>query len=75
MLNEVENEIYRFFKVSSVFYLALSTHFERVKIQRSPLNSNCWGPTKFVLIMRCSNYEFALHIKFYTLYLRAQQGP
>ena len=27
-------------------------------IQCSPLNSNSWGPTDVVLIMRCSNYEF-----------------
>ena len=26
-------------------------------IQCSPLNSNSRGPTKFVLIMRCSNYD------------------
>ena len=27
------------------------------QLQRSPLNLNPRGPTKFVLIMRCSNYE------------------
>ena len=34
-----------------------------MNIQCSPFNSNYQGPTKFVLIMRCSNYEFALNIK------------
>ena len=29
----------------------------------SSLNSNLQKPTKFVLIMRCSKYEFALNIK------------
>ena len=28
-------------------------------VECSPLNSNSRGPTKFDLIMRCSNYEFA----------------
>ena len=32
-------------------------------LQCSPLNSNSRKPTKFVLTMRCSNYEFALSIK------------
>ena len=32
-------------------------------VQCSPLNLNSWGPTKLVLIMRCSNCEFALNIK------------
>ena len=32
-------------------------------MQCSPLNSNSGGPTKYVLIMRCSIYEFALNIK------------
>ena len=32
-------------------------------IQCSPLNSNSRGPTKSVLIMKCSNYKFALNIK------------
>ena len=31
-------------------------------IQYSPLNSNSRRPTKLVLIIRCSNYEFALNI-------------
>ena len=34
-----------------------------VVIQCSPHISNSGKPTKFVLIMRCSNYEFALNIK------------
>ena len=33
------------------------------EVQCSPLNSNSRGPTKLVLIMRCSNYVFALNIK------------
>ena len=32
-------------------------------LQCSPLNSNSRGPTKCVLIMRCSNYKFTLNIK------------
>ena len=32
-------------------------------IQCSPLNSNSLGTTKFVLIIRCFNYEFVLNIK------------
>ena len=32
-------------------------------IQCSPLDSNSQGPTKFFLIMKCSNYEFALNTK------------
>ena len=32
-------------------------------LQCSPLNSNSRGPTKCVLIMRCSIYEFAFNIK------------
>ena len=34
-----------------------------IYIQCSPLNSNSREPIKFVLIMRCSNYKFALNIK------------
>ena len=34
----------------------------RFKLKCSLLNSNCPGTTKFILIMRCSNYEFALNI-------------
>ena len=34
-----------------------------VCIQCSSLNSNTWGSTKFILIMRYSNYEFALNVK------------
>ena len=30
-------------------------------IKDSLLNSNSEGSTKFVLIMRCFNYEFAFH--------------
>ena len=33
------------------------------KVQCIPLNSNSRRPTRFVLIMKCSNYEFASNIK------------
>ena len=36
----------------------------KIEIQCSPLISNSRGPTKFILIMRCSNYEFVLNINW-----------
>ena len=39
-----------------------STNFQN-KLLCSPLNSNSRDLPKFVLIMRCSNYKFALNIK------------
>ena len=44
-------------------FLNMFCSFNTYKLQCSSLNSNSRGPTKFVLIMRCSNYEFALNIK------------
>ena len=35
----------------------------KICIQCSPLNSNSWGPTKFVLFKKFSNYKLALNIK------------
>ena len=36
------------------------THYEEYNAVQ--LNSNSQEPTRFVLILRCSNYEFALNI-------------
>ena len=41
-------------------YIYYVTHY----IQRSSLISNFLKPTKFVLILRCSNYKFALNRKW-----------
>ena len=54
--------------VSSLMLLLKFHHFGKIilvgrHVQCSPLNSNSRGPTKFVLIMICSNYEFTLNIK------------
>ena len=42
-------------------------YVEYFLLQGSPLISNSREPTKFVLIIRCSNYEFALNLKCNTI--------
>ena len=43
-----------------IYTLFIYMHIYTI-IQCSRLNSNHWGPTKSVLIKRCSNYEFAFY--------------
>ena len=57
---------HRIFKINcfrSICIKLLKTRRLLYNIQCSLLNLNFRRPTKFVLIMRCSNYKYALNIK------------
>ena len=57
-------EMSEFFFQYLVGYLARNCMFESIlDIQCNPLDKKFQGPTKFVLILECSNYEFALNVK------------
>ena len=42
---------------------SFSTQHFKLNLKSGDLSQNSRGPTNFFLIMKCSNYEFALNIK------------